>query len=1059
MLINATQPEELRVAIADGQRLLNLDIETPSQEQKKANIYKGRITRIEPSLEACFVDYGSERHGFLPLKEISPEYYRKGTKRQGRVSVREAMEEGQEIIIQVDKEERGNKGAALTTYISLAGRYLVLMPNNPEGGGVSRRIIGEERRMIRESLDQLNIPDKMSVIIRTAGVERAVEELQWDLDYLLQLWAAIEQAGANQAAPFLVYQESNLIIRALRDYFRDDIGEILVDDDSVFNDAREFMQMVMPQNLRRLKLYKHETPLFSRFQIESQIESAFSREVRLPSGGALVIDHTEALLSIDINSARATKGSDIEDTAFKTNLEAADEVARQLRIRDLGGLVVIDFIDMNERGHQRAVEDRLREALKEDRARIQLGRISRFGLMEMSRQRLRPSLGESSQITCPRCSGHGTIRSIESLALALLRLIEEEAMKEYTGQVITQAPMEVANFLLNEKREQLHGIEERNQVPVIVVANPNLETPRYDIKRVRQNETIEEPSYQLISDEDLDAVTISGASAEAVKAEVQQPAVQGLRPTMPAPTPAKSKQQSSGLMSRISNWFSSLFAGGDTAADKPKPKASASKTTTSKAAESSQRSSKDTRSSDRGGKKGGSQGDRQQGRQQQPRQQRRGKRGGRKDRDDATTASAEAKPVDNDKNDAQKTEARKGPESGGNDAQASGGKNQNERRRGRRGGRRRRGGQNRADNRNDNNRSDNNRSDNRQKEAHSAGGEQTVRQQQSSQQKPASADSASHGNRGTADKASPHQASAQQDSGRGNAGNNQTAARDDSRPAQAQARSSSGNDNASPAAASRTSDRQPAADKGDVKPQQSTSADSGQARSDAAPAAKAATAGATANTTTSPPAADKPAAAKPAADKPATDKAVADKPAAASSAPSARPTGGDQPASGAGRPAPAAASQAAASSDKGNEQPQRQQTAAQAKPPADKRSDSPQSPPQHKPKPEASDSSTRSASPDKPAETRTQPATAASGDRPVPASRPAQQPGAAADKPADPSRPVAKPVGQQGLFVLTPKDQTPGQNQGKSADNKPSGNTASADNGNNPKKDPVTHTD
>lgn len=562
MLINATQPEELRVAIADGQHLVNLDIESPSQEQKKANIYKGRITRVEPSLEACFVDYGSERHGFLPLKEISPDYYRSGAKRQGRVNVRDALEEGQEVIVQVDKEERGNKGAALTTYISLAGRYLVLMPNNPDGGGVSRRIMGDDRKAVRESLDQLEFPNHMSIIIRTAGVERAIGELQWDLDYLLKLWSAIEQAGQSRSAPFLIYQESNLIIRALRDYFRDDIGEILVDDDQVFNDAREFMQMVMPQNLRKLKPYTADIPLFSRFQIESQIESAFSREVRLPSGGALVIDHTEALLSIDINSARATKGSDIEDTAFQTNLEAADEISRQLRLRDLGGLIVIDFIDMNDRGHQRAVEDRLRDALKEDRARVQLGRISRFGLLEMSRQRLRPSLGESSQITCPRCNGHGTIRSIESLALAMLRLIEEEAMKEFTGQVITQAPMEVANFLLNEKRENLRSIEERNKVPLIVVANPNLETPRYEIKRIRQNETIEEASYLLISEsEEIEAAAETGNVVDVVKPRAE-PAVQGVRPSMPAPA----KVEKVGFFKRLLNQF---FGAEDAANPRP----------------------------------------------------------------------------------------------------------------------------------------------------------------------------------------------------------------------------------------------------------------------------------------------------------------------------------------------------------------------------------------------------------------------------------------------------------------------------------------------------------
>lgn len=679
MLINATQPEELRVAIADGQHLMNLDIESSTQEQKKANIYKGRITRVEPSLEACFVDYGSERHGFLPLKEISPDYYRPGAKKHGRVNVRDVMEEGQEVIIQVDKEERGNKGAALTTYISLAGRYLVLMPNNPDGGGVSRRIMGDDRKAVRESLDQLEIPGKMSIIIRTAGVERDASELQWDLNYLLKIWAAIEEAASGREAPFLIYQESNLIIRALRDYFRDDIGEVLVDDETVFSKATDFMQMVMPNNLRKLKLYQADIPLFSRFQIESQIESAFSREVRLPSGGALVIDHTEALLSIDINSARATKGSDIEETAFQTNLEAADEIARQLRLRDLGGLIVIDFIDMNDRGHQRAVEERMREAMREDRARVQLGRISRFGLLEMSRQRLRPSLGESSGMTCPRCLGHGTIRSIESLALAMLRLIEEEAMKEFTGQVITQAPMEVANFLLNEKRENLLNIEERNKVPLLVVANPNLETPRYDIRRIRENEAIEDPSYLLISDgEEITDSKEPPPAVDVVKPK-SEPAVQALRPSMPAPTQVKE-----GFFKRILGWFSSPEEG------ETEPKAAPSK----RPAKEQKPSAKDDgRKSNTGRRSRGkkvSRGD-NRNRNQRP------ERGNTQDRN----AQSDNKPnkkadsntntrgnVETDKN--QKTNAAQ-------QEQENGRKSQGERRRGRRGGRRRRGAQNRAE--------------------------------------------------------------------------------------------------------------------------------------------------------------------------------------------------------------------------------------------------------------------------------------------------------------------------------------------------------------------------
>jgi len=449
MLINATQPEELRVAVADGQILIDLDIEVPALEQKKSNVYKGRITRIEPSLEACFVEFGSTRHGFLPFKEICPEAWSRQPSKDGKPSIRDVMKEGQEVIVQVEKEERGNKGAALTTYISLAGRYLVLMPTNPKAGGVSRRISGEDRNELREQLQKVIAPDNVGIIVRTAGVGREAEELQWDLDYLLQLWSAIEKAAAERSAPFLIYQESNLIIRALRDHLRNDIGEILIDNEKVFEDACEFVQQVMPHNTRKLKLYRDSVPLFNRFQIESQIESAFARTVHLPSGGALVIDHTEALLSIDINSARATKGADIEETAYQTNLEAADEIARQLRLRDLGGLIVIDFIDMMDRKHQRAVEERLRHALQIDKARVQTGRISRFGLLEMSRQRLRPSLGESSQEPCPRCDGHGTIRSVESLALSILRLVEEECMKEYTGQVLVQAPLTVANFLLS----------------------------------------------------------------------------------------------------------------------------------------------------------------------------------------------------------------------------------------------------------------------------------------------------------------------------------------------------------------------------------------------------------------------------------------------------------------------------------------------------------------------------------------------------------------------------------------------------------------------------------
>ncbi len=533
MLINATQPEELRVAIADGQQLLDLDIEVPSQEQKKSNIYKGKITRVEPSLEACFVEFGSTRHGFLPLKEISREYYQANVRdKEGKVSIRDAVKEGQEIIIQVEKEERGNKGAALTTYISLAGRYLVLMPNNPDAGGVSRRITGDDRQHLREQLDAVTAPEGVGIIIRTAGVGREAEELQWDLDYLVQLWEAITKAAGERKAPFLVYQESNLFIRALRDHLRNDIGEILVDHEGTFQDAQDFMQSVMPHNLRKLKLYKDQVPLFSRYQIESQIESAFARQVELPSGGSVVFDPTEAMLSIDINSARATKGSDIEETAYHTNLEAAEEIARQLRLRDLGGLIVIDFIDMMSRKNQRAVENKLRDALKLDKARVQTGKISRFGLLEMSRQRLRPSLGESSQIICPRCDGQGHIRSVESLALSIMRLAEEEAMKEFTGQVIVQAPTKVTNFLLNEKRGAVQDLERRHRVPIVLIGNEHMVTPAFEILRVRKSEVTDENSYDRVQAPEPELV--ANASTQA-RAKAQVAAVQGLTPSSPAP--------------------------------------------------------------------------------------------------------------------------------------------------------------------------------------------------------------------------------------------------------------------------------------------------------------------------------------------------------------------------------------------------------------------------------------------------------------------------------------------------------------------------------------------
>jgi ribonuclease E len=548
MLINATQPEELRVAIADGQQLFDLDIEVPSQEQKKSNVYKGKITRVEPSLEACFVDFGSARHGFLPLKEICESAYsKKPSKKGGKLAIRDVVSEGQEIIVQVEKEERGNKGAALTTYISLAGRYLVLMPTNPSAGGVSRRIIGNDRDHLREQLQKVTTPDNVGIIIRTAGVGRDAEELQWDLDYLLQLWAAIEQAAASRTAPFLIHQESNLFIRALRDHLRNDIGEILIDNETVFNDAREFMQQVMPHNLSKLKLYSDQVPLFNRYQIESQIESAFARTVHLPSGGAVVFDHTEALLSIDINSARATKGVDIEDTAFNTNMESAHEIARQLRLRDLGGLIVIDFIDMTSRKHQREVEECLRKAMQIDKARVQIGRISRFGLLEMSRQRLRPSLGESSQETCPRCDGHGTIRSVESLALSILRLVEEEVMKEYTGQIIVQAPTEVINFLHNEKRAALAEVESRHKVPIVMLANQYLVTPHFEILRVRKSDISEAPSYSRIDQPEAQVIANERSQANAV-APVG-PAVKRIVPDRPAP--ARTEEKAPGLFARL----------------------------------------------------------------------------------------------------------------------------------------------------------------------------------------------------------------------------------------------------------------------------------------------------------------------------------------------------------------------------------------------------------------------------------------------------------------------------------------------------------------------------
>jgi ribonuclease E len=569
ILFNATHTEELRLAIVDGQKLLDLDIESAAYEQKKGNIYKGRVTRVEPSLEAAFVDYGAERQGFLPLKEISRLYFT-GTDEStpmSQVRIKDVIKEGQELIVQVEKEERGTKGAALTTFISLAGRYMVLMPNNPKGGGISRRIEGEERAELRENMAQLEIPDDYAVIARTAGLGKNVEELQWDLDYLVHLWDAITKASAQRPAPFLVYQEGNLVVRCIRDYLRADIGEIVVDNPEIHERLLKFMEQVTPHNLHKLQLYRDETPLFSRFQIEHQIESAFSREVQLASGGSIVFDRTEALVSIDVNSARATKGADIEETALNTNLEAADEVALQLRLRDMGGLIVIDFIDMTPPKHQRMVEQRLTDALKVDRARVQIGRISRFGLLEMSRQRLRPSLGESSSLVCPRCSGTGHIRGVQSSALQVLRLIQEEAMKENTASLHVHLPLATATYLLNEKRHELNSMESRLATPIYVIPRSELETPHYRIRRLRSEEVEKEedlPSYKidLAKDEALAEEIVPGVTA---RAPSEKPAVGQLVPQEAAPP--HRPRPTAGIFTRLFRW---LFGTGER---KPAPAA------------------------------------------------------------------------------------------------------------------------------------------------------------------------------------------------------------------------------------------------------------------------------------------------------------------------------------------------------------------------------------------------------------------------------------------------------------------------------------------------------
>ncbi|MDR5863636.1 ribonuclease E, partial [Halomonas campisalis] len=663
MLINATQPEELRVALVDGQRLYDLDIESGAREQKKANIYRGKITRVEPSLEAAFVDFGADRHGFLPLKEISREYFLKET--SGRPSIKEVLKEGQEVIVQVDKEERGNKGAALTTFISLAGRFLVLMPNNPRAGGISRRIEGEERSQLKEAMGQLTVPDKMGVIVRTAGIGRSTEELQWDLDYLVQVWESITEEAGKRPAPFLIYRESNVIIRAMRDYLRQDIGEVLIDSETVHQEALAFIRQVMPSYQQKIKLYADEVPLFSRFQIESQIETAYEREVKLPSGGSIVIDHTEALVSIDINSARATRGSDIEETALQTNLEAADEIARQLRLRDIGGLVVIDFIDMSPARNQREVENRMRDALKLDRARVQIGRISRFGLMEMSRQRLRPSLGETSGVVCPRCNGQGTIRDVRSLSLSIMRLIEEEAMKERSAQIRAILPVPVATYLLNEKRAVLAEIERRQGVQVIMLPNPDMDTPHYDVQRLRDDHVeeeggVEKSSFELSVDTEVGKEPDTSGTRPVQRAEAavktvihNEPAPSSLQqepaspatppPAAPAPAPV-----AAGVLGRLVKGVAKWLGSGeeqDTGRDQPRKPSAPQQPTSRSATDGEERGGKgrsrrprsertDTRDDGRGQRGQGRQQERGDARQDSDSRGGRQTRGGRGQRPD-----------------------------------------------------------------------------------------------------------------------------------------------------------------------------------------------------------------------------------------------------------------------------------------------------------------------------------------------------------------------------------------------------------------------------------------
>jgi len=683
MLINATQPEELRVALVDGQRLYDLDIESTKREQKKSNIYKCRVVRIEQSLEAAFVDYGSERHGFLPFKEIAHSLFEDGAEEgKSRIIIKDKLKVGQEFIVQVEKEERGNKGAALTTFVSLAGRYLVLMPNNPRAGGVSRQIEGNDRAEAREAMSSLEVPLGMGFILRTAGVGKSTEELQWDLNYLLSVWAAIENSSKERSAPFLIYQEHDVVIRAVRDYLRKDIAEIWVDDKDVYHRAVEFMTQVMPQNLFKLKLYKEVDPLFNRYQIEGQIESAFSREVKLPSGGSLSIDHTEALISIDINSARSTAGFDIEETALNTNLEAADEIARQLRLRDLGGLIVIDFIDMMNNRNQRDVEERLKEALKIDRARVQVGRISRFGLLEMSRQRLRPSLGESSHLPCPRCSGSGTIRNVESLALSILRIIEEEAIKDMTGKIIARLPVETATFLLNEKRKSIIEIEQRVDVQVIIVPNPDMETPHFEVQRIRLSDaefnTTKKPSYELNEEKALDSIT---AFAQSPAPPREAPAVQQVIHQRPVPEQVQEIAPApvTGFLSRIFGKLLKPVA--DIAAPEPQTRPAESKPVQPRPAQ------QPGRDGNRRRKSGGGDRDRNQQRERGPRNE-----GGNNTRPQQQKGQQQQKrpPQEGNKPDGNKQDASK-PE--GTNARPDGNNQRNRNRNNQQQGGRQQGGQ------------------------------------------------------------------------------------------------------------------------------------------------------------------------------------------------------------------------------------------------------------------------------------------------------------------------------------------------------------------------------